>query len=70
MKEFKKWYKENGPSLYPGGASAAWKAALEWVYDLYQHKSNNPELFEELIKKELELDDKEEYTHDRLGGEE
>ena len=34
MKEFKKWYKVNGPSLYPGGAEPAWKAALEMIKDI------------------------------------
>ena len=63
MKEFDKWDKGAGckvecytDCLQCKGSEAAWRAALKWALDLWWHKSNDPELFRELLEDELELD--------------
>jgi len=62
MKEFDKCWSENSDahryidSNHHEIAEYYWRAALEWLLDLYWHKSNNPELFRELLEDELELD--------------
>jgi len=66
MKEFKKWQKEFCSRRCCSGTSScnrctndhevAWRAAVTWALDLWWHKSNNPELFRELLEDELGLD--------------
>jgi hypothetical protein len=55
MEAFEEWLKPRRSInvYYDTRAAEAWKAALEWGYDLYMKKGNNPKLFEELLTKEI-----------------
>ena len=60
MKEFEKYWEiikgKDDFSPEKHYATEAWEAAIEWALDLWWHKSNNPELFRELLEDELELE--------------
>ena len=82
MKEFEKYWEiikgKNDFSPEKHYAGEAWEAALEWALDMkkedvyagdvYNKAYHIPDWGVDLI--ENELDGEEEYTHDRLGGEE
>jgi len=66
MKEFEKWntyqamhsgFRDSSLKQYTAYVEEeremAWREALEWVLDLWWHKSNDPELFRELLEDEL-----------------
>ena len=63
--EYCKRFKEGCPplTLEAAGCGACtrlrrdgWREAVKWALDLYLHKGNNPELFQELIEKEIKDD--------------